>query len=170
VPEPSEWLASIGELLDELGIDWAAIGALAANRYRATVRFTSDADALVEWVERLDDALRARGYDVQVIADEGEPPHLLRLRRQEEQVDLLPPVVEYQQVALDRAVDRVITAEDVIVFKLIAWRARDRDDIRSILETGRRLDRDYIVRWAEAWEVTDRWAEAQTWGAMADGD
>ena len=45
-------------------------------------------------------------------------------------------MVEYQRVALRRSVDHVLTAEDVIVHKLIAWRLRDRDDIRSILEAA----------------------------------
>lgn len=49
-------------------------------------------------------------------------------------VDILLPAVAYQEVALDRAYDHPITAEDVIVHKLIAWRPRDRNDIASILE------------------------------------
>ena len=43
-PDPSAWLASIAEIFDELGVDWALVGALAANRYRATPRFTVNID------------------------------------------------------------------------------------------------------------------------------
>ena len=43
-PDPSAWLASIAEIFDELGVDWTLVGALAANRYRATPRFTVDVD------------------------------------------------------------------------------------------------------------------------------
>lgn len=39
-------------------------------------------------------------------------------------------------MALERAVDHVLTAEDVIIHKLIAWRPRDRDDIAAILDAG----------------------------------
>ena len=42
--DPSAWLASIAEIFDRLGVDWTVVGALAANRYRATPRFTTDLD------------------------------------------------------------------------------------------------------------------------------
>lgn len=51
----------------------------------------------------------------------------------------------------------VLTVEDVIVHKLIAWRPRDRDDIRSILEAGVALDAAYLTRWIAEWELADRW-------------
>ena len=41
--------------------------------------------------------------------------------------------------------------------KLIAGRHRDLADIEAILETGRPLDEAYLERWAEYWEVLDRW-------------
>ena len=40
-----------------------------------------------------------------------------------DRIDLMLPAIAYQRVALDRAIDHVITAEDVIIHKLIAWRA-----------------------------------------------
>ncbi len=43
--------------------------------------------------------------------------------------------------------------------KLIAWRPRDRDDIASILSTGRSFDRAYIEHWAVEWDVLDRWEQ-----------
>jgi len=55
----------------------------------------------------------------------------------------------------------VITVEDVLVHKLIAWRARDRNDIASILETAPKLDETYIEHWATEWDVLDRWYEAR---------
>lgn len=54
----------------------------------------------------------------------------------------------------------VATPEDLIVYKLIADRPRDRDDIGAIRRTqaraGRELDRDYIERWARFRGVSDR--------------
>jgi len=129
--EPSAWLASIAEIFDFVGVEWTLVGALAANRYCATPRFTTDV---------------------------GEPPHLIRCHRGAEAVDILLPVVEYQHVALARAQDHVLTVEDVIVHKLIAWRARDRDDIRSILEAGVALDHEYLDGWIAEWDVAERWA------------
>lgn len=162
MPGPSEWLASIARTLDRLPARWTVIGALAANRYRADERFTTDVDVLAERHPGMDQAIRGEGYEIQTVRSPGEPPHLLRLTRGAEKVDILLPIVEYQTVALARAVDHCLTAEDVIVHKLIAWRARDRDDVRSILEAGIPLDDGYITHWAQEWEVAMRWTQART--------
>ena len=168
MPGPLEWLESIGAILDELGVRWALIGALAANEYRVEPRFTTDLDAMAEPHPRLGEVLVAAGYNVTVTAEPGEPPHLLRANRGEETIDILFPVVDYQRTALARAVDHLITAEDVVVHKLIAWRHRDRADIRSILQSQERLDREYIAHWAAEWGVSDQWAEACTWAPEPD--
>lgn len=157
----SAWLASIAEVLDEVGVDWALIGALAANRYRTTPRFTTDVDALAEYDPVLVERLEAAGYDVTVVADRGEAPHLLRCYRGSEQVDILLPVIEYQVTALARSIDRVLAVEDVIIHKLIAWRPRDRDDIRSILEGDPQIDTAYLDEWIGEWELADRWSTMQ---------
>jgi len=156
--DPSAWLASIVEIFDSVGVEWALVGALAANRYRATTRFTTDVDTMATFDADLEHRLRAAGYEVTVLADVGEPAHLIRCHRDAEAIDILLPVIEYQRVALARAVDHVLAVEDVIIHKLIAWRLRDRDDIRSILEAGVELDRGYLDRWIDEWEVADRWA------------
>jgi hypothetical protein len=160
-PAPSAWLAPVTAVLDRLGARWALIGALAALEYRSEPRLTTDLDLLVEPVDGLDDAFRAVGFDVRAIADPGDPAHLLLLRGNGIRADLLLVEVEYQRVALDRSARGVITAEDVIVHKLIAWRARDQDDILSILRSGRSLDEEYIEHWAGEWDVSDRWDEAR---------
>ena len=157
-PDPSAWLASIAEIFDELGVDWTLVGALAANRYRATPRFTVDVDAMADLHPDMVQRLRAAGYDVEVIADDGDSPHLLRCHRGPESVDILVPVVAYQRIALERSHDHVLTAEDVIIHKLIAWRLRDRDDIRSIIEAGIPLDREYLRTWVAEWDLDERWA------------
>ena len=93
--------------------------------------------------------------------DEDDPPHLILVRGRGDRIDVMLPAVAYQDLALDRAIDHVITVEDVIVHKLIAWRPRDRNDILSILEAKPSLDESYIRRWAQEWEVLDRWDEAR---------
>lgn len=55
----------------------------------------------------------------------------------------------------------MLAVEDVIVFKLIAWRPRDQQDIDSILRARHQLDTPYIEKWANEWEVADRWATAR---------
>ena len=155
--DPSAWLASIAEIFECVEADWALVGALAANRYRATPRFTTDLDTMATFEPDLERRLAEAGYVVDVIADAGEQAHLIRCHRGAEAVDILLPVIEYQRVALARAHDHVLTVEDVIIHKLIAWRLRDRDDIRSILEAGVGFDRDYLAEWVAEWDVADRW-------------
>lgn len=159
--EPSDSAAAAAEILDGAGVDWALIGGLAALRYRATPRLTVDADFLASSSPVLADAFRDAGYEVQEVAEPGEPPHLLVVRGRGDVIDVLLAVVEYQEVALGRATDHLLTVEDVIIHKLIAWRPRDRNDIASILETGIDLDEPYIDAWATRWEVSDRWELAR---------
>lgn len=159
--EPSDSAASAAEILAGLGTDWALIGALAAMRYRASPRLTTDADFLVAPHPHLATAFRAAGYAVTEVADSGESPHLLVVRGHGDEIDVLVASVEYQETALRRAVDHVITAEDVIIHKLIAWRPRDRNDIASVLDAGHDLDESYIEMWAAEWHVSERWSQAR---------
>jgi hypothetical protein len=64
------------------------------------------------------------------------------------------------EVLSRRSVDGSASVEDPIIYKLIAWRPQDRDDIAQILATGPDLDTKHVVRWAERWEVSERWSEA----------
>jgi len=161
VREPSASAEAAAEILDAAGVEWALIGGLAALRYRATPRLTVDADFLATYRPGLADVFRDAGYDVTESADPGEEPHLLAVRGKGDVIDVLFAVVEYQHVALRRAVEHVLTPEDVIVHKLIAWRPRDRDDIASMLDAGLVLDERYIEEWAATWEVSERWLEAR---------
>lgn len=159
--EPSDSAAAAAEILDALGARWALMGALAAMRYRRTPRLTTDVDILVEPADGLTAAFEGAGYDVRVLADPGEEPHMLVVRGHGDRIDVLLALIDYQQVALDRAVGNVLTAEDVVVHKLIAWRPRDRDDVMSILRSDQPLDEAYIERWAAEWEVLDHWYQAR---------
>ena len=163
-------LGEIGPLLDGLSIRWALIGGLAANRFRRSPRHTDDVDLLLAdagpGLETLESTLTAAGWSVQRADPMGD---LLRVRHAEfGRVDLLVAGTAYQHEALQRAlaaVERVpgagtvpaLTVEDVIVHKLIAGRYRDLADIEEILESNPTLEEHYIERWAEFWEVLDRW-------------
>lgn len=163
MPETSDsFAAEFRQRLAALGIDAVVIGAVAAARYRLTPRQTTDVDLLAGSLGGLADALRAQGYTVHSVSDPdtGEP-YALFVRGPDVAVDVLLAETDYQRQAMARAVDGVITAEDVVVHKLLAWRPRDRDDIASIFATGAELDERYIADWADAWEVRDRWEEAK---------
>lgn len=153
-------------MLDDLGVRWAIVGALAANRWRTVDRFTTDIDFLVDHVDAATVRFEELGYTARAMTDRGEAePFLVLLRGGGPAVDLIRSVVGFQESALERAVDGFITAEDVIVHKLIAWRPKDQDDVRSILEAGHDLDHRYIEGFAADWEVLDRWVEAKGWSA-----
>lgn len=158
---PLEWLESVTPILDRLGCRWVVAGAAAAAQYRIAPRYTTDLDLLVTWHPRIPTAFEEAGFAVRQIASPGEEPHLVIVTRDAERTDLIIAVVEYQALAIHRGeADRYLTAEDVIVHKLIAWRPRDRDDIASILAAGHRLDTAYISHWAAEWGVADRWEKA----------
>ena len=163
-------LGEIGRLLDGLSIRWALAGGLAANRYRRSPRHTDDVDLLLAdtgpGLDVLESTLTAAGWSLHRADPAGE---LLRARHSElGPVDLLIAGTAYQHEALRRAhveVETVpgagtvptLTVEDVIVHKLIAGRYRDLADIKEILEGKPSLQEAYIERWAEFWEVLDRW-------------
>lgn len=159
--EPSDYSGPFADRLRSLGLDPVLVGALAAATYRRSPRFTTDVDFMVTDFADVDEQLAADGYDVKSMAEPGGDPYLIFVRGKGVKVDLLLAETDYHRGALDRAVNGVLTVEDVIVMKLLAWRARDRDDVSSIMSTDPALDIDYIDRWAGVWEVADRWDEVR---------
>lgn len=162
-------LSTLAALLRRLGIRWALMGALAANRYRASPRTTQDVDLLLSGagldLESLEAALRAAGWHVRR-ADPGGA--LLRLRHPELGIaDLVIAGTDYQEEALARAREEaigtgerafVLRPEDVIVHKLIAGRTQDLADVEAIVAAGTPLDEEYVEHWADFWEVRERWS------------
>ncbi len=89
---------------------------------------------------------------------DGEP-YAFFVRGDDMKADVLVAETRYQEGAIARSLRTFLTIEDVLVHKLIAWRAKDQDDIRSILQAGQPYDVAYVERWAKEWAVLDRWAE-----------
>ena len=164
MPDPSDYWSTFQRLLTELGCEPVLIGALAALEYRSTPRLTTDVDFLVSSLDGVAEAFRADGYDVQVMAEPGGSPYVVFIRGHGFKVDALAIETEYQAEAHARASGGVLTVEDVLIHKLIAWRAKDQDDIASILATRPVLDETYIASWVSQWQVDERWAESrQRW-------
>ncbi len=159
--EPSDYSDRFAERLRSLGFAPVLIGALAANVYRLVPRFTTDVDFLTRSLVGLAESIEADGFEVRTLADPGEAPYVAFIRGSGIRVDVVAAQTDYQLEAIDRAGDGVLTVEDVIVHKLIAWRPRDRDDVDQILAAGHALDHVYLDRWIAAWHVEDRWREAR---------
>ena len=174
---PEDVVAALAKAVPE-DHEYALIGAAARNAW-APPRASTDLDFVVAasaaTLDRVEAALLPLGYSAsrRNRADSSDAlPDIVILRCDEEglrQVDLLVAKTRFEQAALQRAVEvaapwggtaRVVTAEDLIVYKLIAFRDRDRDDVRAVARTqaalGKPIDRSYVERWAEEWGVTDR--------------
>lgn len=157
----------------------AVIGAVARNAWAAP-RATTDLDLCIaaasEPLRAVEEALDRLGYR-RVRCQQTDPadaqPDLLVFRKDDaslRQVDLLPAKTLFEREALARAtpVDlagvamRVISPEDLVVYKLIAFRPRDREDIlavaRARARAGHGIDWAYVSRWASQWAIDDRLA------------
>jgi predicted nucleotidyltransferase len=161
----------------------ALIGAYARNAW-APPRATTDLDLVVAadpaTIAEIEEALAALGFRCvrrQQVDAADELADILIFRREEgdpRQVDLLVAKSDFEASALSRAtaVDvgsltlPVVTVEDLIVYKLIADRPRDREDIRAVLATqeraGRAIDWSHLERWCEFWGIGDRLARLRS--------
>lgn len=160
-------LRALGELLGEYDVDWAVVGGVAANVYRAAARTTFDVDLMVSVdhasIAALAESAELQGWRIHYLHPDGR---MVRISHDEMAfADLIAVETAYQRGALARArpepftgdlTVRVLAVEDVIVHKLLAGRPRDDDDIAAILAAREPMDVDYLERWMQAWAVADR--------------
>jgi len=172
----SAFLAVIDALV-EVGIDHAFIGALPVLAW-GRVRATTDIDLVVlagdRW-DRLTDALRRRGFrpgrtvgpsdpadalpDIAVFHGNGDPPV---------RFDIFIAKTEFERVVIETARAAPVLATQVhlarpeasIIYKLLARRRRDLDDVDGIFEARRAagdpLDWAFLEHWAAEWGILDR--------------
>jgi hypothetical protein len=168
----------LGAVADRLGSGaYAVVGAVARNAW-APPRATTDLDlAVAARRSALDEAERALselGYVLvrqHQVSPEEALPDLVVFRSERalpRQVDLLLAKTEFEKQVLARATPvevsgrpiLVATPEDLVVYKLLADRPRDRDDLEAVILTqeraGRGIDWSHIERWARYWEISDR--------------
>ena len=162
-------LRAVAEILGEYDVDWAVLGAVAANVYRGAARTTFDVDLLVTVdhtsMAALAESAEMEGWHIRYLHPDGR---MVRISHDEMgAADLIAVETEYQRAALARArpetftsglTARVLAVEDVIVHKLVAHRAQDDADIAAILEARTPMDVDYLEHWMQAWGVADRFA------------
>ncbi len=151
-------LADVATFLEESPIPYMVIGGFASLQW-GRPRLTEDLDFAIlleepawpEFVHRLGKRYRlmapsplefARQTRVIPISTSGDV-----------RADLVFAGIPYEEAAIRRAVEvevagigvRFCTAEDLIVYKLVAGRPRDLDDVEGvILRVGSKLDRAYL--------------------------
>jgi hypothetical protein len=164
-------IAALLGFLDEAHVEHVVIGGHAVNAWLEP-RFTADVDVTVHArpaeIERLKTVLDARGYRVarEHGADLPSGPDFVRFVSQGEGVTLEVQTAktEFQREILRRAAargrPRIATPEDLIVMKLIAYRAKDQLDLLGLARLDG-LDWAYVEAWAAEWEVTERLREVR---------
>jgi hypothetical protein len=163
VPSPSgpaDLLADLSRVLERLGLAWYVFGAQAALIW-GRPRLTTDVDVTVRLGSHdptmLVEALEAAGFRLRIVAT----PQFLRQTRvlplahepTAMAVDIVLAGPGLEDLFLSRAVMvkvgastiPIISAEDLIVTKVLAGRPKDIDDIGGVLaERGHALDLDLI--------------------------
>lgn len=164
--QAARFLLDVIDLLNELKIPYAAVGALAAS-FWGVPRTSEDADALI-WLKRgrgglqdLTDRLKAAGYKVTVSHGEMDDPVYCVVVVEdlhENRVDLLAGVRGMSSGAVRRCIStalmgspiRMIGAEDFIAMKVFAGGPQDLIDVRRVLQvSGPRLNLDLLRRVAQ---------------------
>jgi hypothetical protein len=167
----TEALLAVHDILAKARVAHALCGGLAANLYRDEVRATSDVDIAVSvGAARLVDLMKTfteAGWRAEPHWRKGEQ---LRLSHPDvPRVDCIIATTDYERTAIARAASmevggrtlRVLTAEDLIVFKLVAGRARDYEAVAAIINAhGEALDTEYVTGWLEQFELEERWPRA----------
>lgn len=183
IPLLAQALGKILTAIREAGGRCALIGGVAGAIHGAQ-RATRDLDLLLSIDKiRIPEFLKALGrygfeFDESKVRRELSEDGFSRVFYRALPVDLLMPLLPFFQKALERAAPQetlvglasVITPEDLILFKLTAFRARDQEDIKMLLAANMNaLDMDYISSWKGRLHPAsdDRWARLEEWWRKA---
>jgi predicted nucleotidyltransferase len=166
-PEPTgELLALVVRALHDHGVDDLAFTGGVAVGVWAEARQTRDVDVCGTLPPAEVNRLLAQRDGMRT--GPGEIPDAVRFRVGDWDIDLFLCKDEYDRTCLGRAVPaeidgvsvRVVTAEDLLIHKLIKLRTdrrrllQDVADMRAVItEQGDRLDWDYLRRWLPAVEA-----------------
>lgn len=178
MPKQSNLLAALAALrraLQPLRVPYMIIGGVAVQA-RGVARTTRDVDATIRadqlTLPVLVTALKRTGIvprvaDFEALATENFILLLVH-RPSATPIDLSLAWVDFEQAACARATLEkfgrvslpVVTLEDLLVLKTVAWRARDQSDVLSLATSASRIDFDYVEAQVraitEAMEEDDR--------------
>jgi hypothetical protein len=165
-------IQALGRALVRLRTPWMIIGGVAVQT-RGVARTTRDVDASIR-ADALDlhtlvKALKAerivpRVADFEALARDNFML-LLEHLPSATPIDLSLAWIDYEQAACERASLEpfgkvrlpVIRLEDLLVLKIVAWRDRDQNDVRSLLTSANEIDLDFVQKQVKA--ITDTMEE-----------
>jgi hypothetical protein len=168
------------DCLETEGLTYAVIGALARNAW-ARPRASTDVDFAVALgaggATRLRDALESRGFTFvreHTVEPADDLPDLLFLRAPDGvRVDFLVAKTEFEEAALSRAHEarvgdrlcRVVSPEDLVVYKVVAGRTRDLADVEEVVQAriaaGEAFDWAHVEKWVADFGYEDRLARVR---------
>ena len=178
MPEPTESLAgdlvtaveTLSEVFVERGIEYALLGGI-ATMLRGRPRFTQDVDILLSVPQvalpgLLDELIR-RGFslDADTVIREFVQHHMTAFRFGVVRIDWLKPVLPLYAHALAAATSipwtaghslRVLAAEGLIITKMVAFRPKDQEDIRTLIAANAAELNVELIR--------------REWATVADGE
>lgn len=156
-----ELIAKVARALNELGVDYMLIGGQAVLIH-GEPRLTRDIDVTlgvdVGSLATIKEVAGAAGLKPLIADDSFVEETMVFPCIQEEsgvRVDLVFSYSPYEREAIERAGTQEVggeqvkftTAEDLVIQKCVAGRARDLEDVRAVIAKNPALDRDYIERW-----------------------
>ncbi len=162
---PIRNVAIFEAVFDAEHLDWALIGGLAAIEHRAGRRETVDVDFVISGIADLERRLaQMEPAKLRVLKESDGTPYLVQGETADGMhFDIYIASIDFEDAVLaTKDENHVASAEAVILYKLMAMRPQDVDDIRSILDAHPDfggLDLEFIEHWANELDVLDRWHE-----------
>lgn len=160
-------LKKVSLQLKKDSIPYMVIGGQAVLLY-GEPRLTKDIDITlgvgVRELNKLKETISSLGLKILVERDEEFVERNMVLPTLDEKsgirVDFIFSFSLYERQAIERAKDiklgrsmvRFASLEDVVIHKVIAGRARDLEDIQSILLKNQKYDSDYIEKWLKEFD------------------
>jgi predicted nucleotidyltransferase len=160
-------LKKVSHQLRKDSIPYMVIGGQAVLLY-GEPRLTKDIDITlgvgVRELNKLKETISSLGFKILVERDEEFVERNMVLPTLDEKsgirVDFIFSFSPYERQAIERAKDiklgrslvRFASLEDVVIHKVIAGRARDLEDIKSILLKNQKYDSDYIEKWLKEFD------------------
>jgi len=160
-------LKKVSLQLKKDSIPYMVIGGQAVLLY-GEPRLTKDIDITlgvgVRELNKLKETISSLGLKILVVRDEEFVERNMVLPTLDEKsgirVDFIFSFSPYGRQAIERAKDiklgrsmvRFASLEDVVIHKVIAGRARDLEDIQSILLKNQKYDSDYIEKWLKEFD------------------